>query len=87
MLWLDGVHRRYIDEVGTMNIMLRIGDEVYTPPLSDTILPGVTRDAVVILLRDWGFVSTNGRCQLRKCLLPGPMGRFVRCGAPAPRPP
>ena len=55
MLWLDGVHRRYIDEVGTMNIMLRIGDEVITPPLSGTILPGVTRDSALALLRDWGL--------------------------------
>ena len=55
VLWLDGVHRRYLEEVGTMNIMLRIGDEVITPPLSGTILPGVTRDSVLILLRDWGL--------------------------------
>ena len=55
VLWLDGVHRRYIDEVGTMNIMLRIGDEVITPPLSGTILPGVTRDSALTLMRDWGL--------------------------------
>ena len=54
VLWLDGVHRRYIDEVGTMNIMIKIGDEVVTPPLSGTILAGVTRDSVLTLLRDWG---------------------------------
>jgi branched-chain amino acid aminotransferase len=54
VLYLDGVHRRYIDEVGTMNIMLRIGDEVITPPLSGTILPGVTRDSALTILRDWG---------------------------------
>ena len=34
VLWLDGVHRKYVDEVGTMNIMMRIGDEVLTPPLT-----------------------------------------------------
>src|ERR1700674_4325001 len=55
VLWLDGVHRKYIDEVGTMNIMVRIGDEVVTPPLSGTILPGVTRDSVLALLRKWGL--------------------------------
>jgi branched-chain amino acid aminotransferase len=55
VLWLDGVQRRYIDEVGTMNIMVRIGDEVITPPLSGTILPGVTRDSALTLLRDWGL--------------------------------
>ncbi len=55
VLWLDGVHRRYIDEVGTMNIMLRLNDEVVTPPLSGTILPGVTRDAALCLMREWGL--------------------------------
>jgi branched-chain amino acid aminotransferase len=56
VLWLDGVQRRYLDEVGTMNIMVKIGDEVMTPPLtSGTILPGVTRDSALTLLRDWGL--------------------------------
>ena len=55
VLWLDGAHRRSIDEVGTMNIMVRINDEVLTPPLSGTILAGVTRDSVITLLRDWGI--------------------------------
>jgi branched-chain amino acid aminotransferase len=53
VLWLDGVHRRFIEEVGTMNIMLRLGDEVVTPPLAGTILPGVTRDSALTLLREW----------------------------------
>ena len=55
VLWLDGVHRRYIDEVGTMNIMVKLGEEIVTPPLSGTILPGVTRDSVLTLLREWGL--------------------------------
>jgi len=54
VLWLDGVHREYIDEVGTMNIMVKIAGEVITPALGGTILPGVTRDSVLTLLRDWG---------------------------------
>src|SRR5882672_10081396 len=54
VLWLDGVHREYIDEVGTMNIMVKIAGEVITPPLAGTILPGVTRDSTLTLLRDWG---------------------------------
>jgi branched-chain amino acid aminotransferase len=60
VLWLDGVHRKYIDEVGTMNIMVKIGDEVLTPPLTGTILPGVTRDSALTLLREWG-VRVNER--------------------------
>jgi branched-chain amino acid aminotransferase len=55
VLWLDGVHHRYLDEVGTMNIMLRIGDEVITPALNGAILAGITRDSALRLLRDWGL--------------------------------
>ncbi|MDI3307940.1 MAG: branched-chain amino acid aminotransferase [Acetobacteraceae bacterium] len=55
VLWLDGVERRWIDEVGTMNIMMLIGDEVVTPPLAGTILDGVTRNSILTLLRDWGM--------------------------------
>ena len=55
VLWLDGVHHKFIDEVGTMNIMIKIGDEVITPPLGGAILPGVTRDSILTLLRDWGI--------------------------------
>jgi branched-chain amino acid aminotransferase len=55
VLWLDGVHRKYLDEVGTMNIMVKIGDEIITPPLTGTILPGVTRDSSLALLRKWGL--------------------------------
>ena len=55
VLWLDAVEHRYLDEVGTMNIMLRIDDEVITPPLNGAILAGITRDSVLRLLRDWGW--------------------------------
>lgn len=54
VLWLDAVHRKYIEEVGTMNIFFVIGDEIITPPLSGSILPGITRDSVLKLLHDWG---------------------------------
>src|SRR5204863_384799 len=50
------VHPAARPEVGTMNIMLKIGDEVITPPLSQgTILPGVTRDSALTLMREWGL--------------------------------
>ena len=55
VLYLDGVHRKYLDEVGTMNIMVKIGDEVITPPLAGTILDGVTRASTLQLMRDWGL--------------------------------
>src|SRR5262249_17318408 len=55
VLWLDGRERKYIDEVGTMNIMMKIRDEGITPPLSGTILAGVARDSVLTLMREWGL--------------------------------
>ena len=54
VLWLDASGRGEIEEVGTMNIFFVIGDSVVTPPLAGSILPGVTRDSVLRLLRDWG---------------------------------
>ena len=54
VLWLDGVQHKYIEEVGTSNIMLKIADEVITPPLAGTILAGVTRDTSLALLKSWG---------------------------------
>jgi branched-chain amino acid aminotransferase len=55
VLWTDAANHRYLEEVGTMNLMVRIGDEFVTPPLGGTILGGVTRDSVITLLRDWGM--------------------------------
>ena len=87
VLWLDGVHRKYIDEVGTMNIMVKIGDEVITPPLTGTILPGVTRDSVLTLLRDWGLkVSERQIVDRRGGGGAHERARSRRCGARAPRP-
>ena len=59
VLYLDAVERKYLDEVGTMNIMVRIGDEVITPPLAGTILDGVTRNSTLQLMRDWGLTVTE----------------------------
>lgn len=55
VLWLDGLKRKYVEEVGTMNIFFVIDDEVITPPLTGSILPGITRDSVLTLTRDWGL--------------------------------
>jgi len=61
VLWLDGVEHRWIEEVGTSNIMLKIGDEVITPPLGGTILAGVTRDTALALLKSWGVRVSERR--------------------------
>jgi len=52
VLWLDGIERRYVEEAGLMNVAFIIGGTVVTPPLGGTILPGITRDSVLTLLRD-----------------------------------
>ena len=54
VLWLDGKDRRYLEESGVMNIMVNINGTAITPALSGTILPGVTRDSVLTLLRESG---------------------------------
>ncbi len=56
VLWLDGIYRKYIDEVGAMNVFFVIGDEVVTPSLSEgSILPGVTRASCIELLKSKGY--------------------------------
>ncbi|MDR1496395.1 MAG: branched-chain amino acid aminotransferase [Clostridiales Family XIII bacterium] len=54
VLWLDGVERKYVEEIGTSNAFFVMNGEVWTAPLAGTILPGVTRDSVITLLKDWG---------------------------------
>ena len=55
VLWLDANEHKYVEEVGTMNIFFMIGDEIVTSPLTGSILPGITRDSSIQLLRDWGY--------------------------------
>ena len=53
VLWLDAIEMKYVEEVGTSNIFFLIGDELITPPLTGSILPGVTRDSVIQLAKNW----------------------------------
>ncbi len=55
VLWLDGVERKYIEEVGAMNVMFKINGEVVTPALTGSILPGVTRKSCIELLKSKGM--------------------------------
>ena len=50
-LWLDGKEKRYIEEVGSMNIFFKINGTVVTPALNGSILPGITRDSMIQLLK------------------------------------
>ncbi|MCQ2771342.1 MAG: branched-chain amino acid aminotransferase [Clostridia bacterium] len=55
VLWLDGVHRKYIEEVGSMNIMFKIDGKIVTPALNGSILPGITRNSVIQICKDKGI--------------------------------
>ena len=55
VLWLDGVERKYIEEVGAMNIFFKIAGKVITPSLNGSILPGITRDSTIQLCKAWGY--------------------------------
>lgn len=55
VLWLDAKEKKYVEEVGTSNIFFLIGDELITPALTGTILPGVTRNSVIQLARHFGM--------------------------------
>jgi len=55
VLWLDGVERKYIEEVGSMNVLFKIAGKVVTPALTGSVLPGITRRSCLDLLRDWGY--------------------------------
>ena len=64
VLWLDGVERKYIEEVGAMNVFFVIGDEVVTPALQGSILPGITRKSVIELLKSWGMNVSERRLSI-----------------------
>jgi branched-chain amino acid aminotransferase len=55
ILWLDAKENKYVEEVGSMNIFFKINGEVVTPKLNGSILPGVTRDSVIQLLKYWNI--------------------------------
>ena len=55
VLWLDGVERKYIEEVGAMNVMFKIDGEIVTPALTGSILPGITRKSCIEVLRSKGY--------------------------------
>lgn len=66
VLWLDGVEKKYIEEVGTMNVFFKIKDEIITPELNGSILSGITRASSIELLRSWGYTVTERRLSIQE---------------------
>lgn len=66
VLWLDGVERKYIEEVGSMNVFFKINGEVVTPELNGSILAGITRDSVIQLLKHWNVPVSERRISMQE---------------------
>ncbi|WP_196595153.1 branched-chain amino acid aminotransferase [Pectinatus frisingensis] len=63
-LWLDGVERKYIEEVGSMNILFKIDGEIVTPELDGSILSGITRRTVLQVAKEWGYPVAERRISI-----------------------
>ncbi|HAO93453.1 MAG TPA: branched chain amino acid aminotransferase [Deltaproteobacteria bacterium] len=72
VLWLDAIERRYVEEVGTMNIFFLIADELVTPSLEGSVLGGVTRDSVIRIAKEWGVKVCERRISIDEL--------FAACG-------
>jgi branched-chain amino acid aminotransferase len=66
VLWLDAKEHKFVEEVGTSNIFFRFGDDLVTPPLGGTILPGVIRDSVLRLAEAWGIRTIERRVSINE---------------------
>ena len=86
VLWLDGVERKYIEEVGAMNVMFKIGGEIVTPMLTGSILPGITRKSCIEVLKNEGYtvherlLSIN---ELKEAMENGTLEEAWGCGTAA----
>ena len=78
-MWLDAQERRYVEECGVMNVFFVVGEEVVTPSLSGTILPGITRDSVITLLRDMGYSVRENRISIDKLVSSYDKGELREC--------
>jgi branched-chain amino acid aminotransferase len=79
VMWLDAQERRYVEECGVMNVFFVIGEDVVTPQLSGTILPGITRDSVITLLRDIGYRVREERIAIDEVFKSHERGELREC--------
>ena len=86
VLWLDAIEHKYVEEIGTSNAFFVIDGEVITAPLLGTILPGVTRDSVITLLKAWGLPVSERRLlidDVRKAASDGRLDEVFASGTAA----
>lgn len=74
VLWLDGVERKYVEEVGTMNIFFKINGKIVTPVLQGSILAGITRNSVIQILKKWGYEVEERKISIDELIEEGQKG-------------
>ena len=79
VLWLDGVERKYIEEVGAMNIFFKIDGKIVTPELSGSILPGITRNSVINVCKSWGLTVEERKISVEELLDAQKSGKLEEC--------
>ena len=79
VLWLDGVERKYIEEVGAMNIFFKIDGKIVTPELSGSILPGITRNSVINVCKSWGLTVEERKISVEELIDAQKSGRLEEC--------
>ena len=77
VLWLDGVEQKYIEEVGSMNMMFAYGNKIVTPKLNGSILPGITRDSVLKLAGKLGFETEEARLDVHEIFADAKAGKLT----------
>jgi len=79
VLWLDGVERKYIEEVGSMNIFFKISGKIITPELNGSILPGITRDSAITVLGDMGYEVQERKISVEELVEAARSGKLEEC--------
>ena len=79
VLWLDGVERKYIEEVGAMNIFFKIDGKIITPMLNGSILPGITRNSVIELCKRMGYTVEERKVSVDELVEAAHNGKLEEC--------
>jgi branched-chain amino acid aminotransferase len=76
VLWLDGIEKKYVEEVGSMNVFFKIGGKLVTPALNGSILPGITRDSVIKLADKLGIETDQTKIDVNELVALGRAGKI-----------
>ena len=79
VLWLDGIERKYIEEVGAMNIFFKIDGKIITPMLNGSILPGITRNSVIHVCKSWGYEVEERKISVDELIDAQKSGKLEEC--------